>query len=119
MTKLSLVVFIAAIMVVGVIGTGSIQNAEALKGKGVGISQYGSSTDICGLVHCSEYPGGKEAYQENWSSSYRNQDAAPTVVQQETKETPSISVSAHNADEEFPAQLDVVIHKFELDKISA
>ena len=119
MTKLSLVIFIAAIMFVGVIGTSSIQNAEALKGKGVGISQYGSSTDICGLVHCSEYPGGKEAYRENWSSSYRNQDTISTVVPQETKETFSISVSAHNADEEYPAQLDVFIHKFELDKISA
>ena len=119
MTKLSLVIFIAAIMVVGVIGTSSIQNAEALKGKGVGISQYGSSTDICGLVHCSEYPGGKEAYKENWSSSYRNQDTVSTVIQQETKETSSISVSAHNANEEFPAQLDFFIHKFELDKISA
>ena len=119
MTKLSLVIFISAIMVVGVIGTGSIQNAEALKGKGVGISQYGSSTDICGLVMCSEYLGGKEAYKENWSSSYRNQDIVPTVAKQETKEIPSISVSAHNADEEFPTQLDVFIHKFELDKITA
>ena len=119
MTKLSLVIFIAAIMVVGVIGTSSIQNAEALKGKGVGSSQYGSSTDICGLVHCSEYPGGKEAYKENWSSSYRNQDTVSTVVQQETKENFTISVSVHNVDEEFPAQLDVFIHKFELDKISA
>ena len=119
MRKLSLVVFMAAIMVVGVIGTSSIQNAEALKGKGVGISQYGSSTDICGLVQCSEYPGGKEAYKENWSSSYRNQNTVSTVVQQETKENSSISVSVHNADEEYPAQLDIFIHKFELDKISA
>ena len=31
----------------------------------------------------------------------------------------SIKVSAHNVDEEYPAQLDVFIHKFELDKMSA
>ena len=119
MTKTSLVVFMAAIMVVGVLGTNAIPNAEALKGKGVGISQYGSSTDICGLVLCSEYPGGKTAYQEMWAMPFLGKNTVSSVSQQDKSETKYVSVSAHNVDEEFPAQLDVFIHKFELDKISA
>ena len=119
MTKTSLVVFIAAIMVVGVLGTSIIPNAEALKGKGVGVSQYGSSTDVCGLVLCSEYPGGKEAYQEMWVLPFLGKNTVSSVSQQDESETKHISVSVHNADEEFPAQLDIFIHKFELDKISA
>ena len=119
MTKTSLVVFMAAIMVVGVLGTSIIPNAEALKGKGVGVSQYGSSTDVCGLVLCSEYPGGKEAYQEMWVLPFLGKNTVSSVSQQDESETKHISVSAHNADEEFPAQLDIFIHKFELDKISA
>ena len=109
----------AAIMVVGMIGSNVVLNAEALKGKGVGISQYGSNTNVCGLVMCSEYPGGKEAYEENWTSSFRNQNTESDIVTQDKSETKYIPVSMHNADEEFPAQLDEVIHKFELDKITA
>ena len=119
MTKTSLVVFMAAIMVVGVLGTNVIPNAEALKGKGVGISQYGSSTDVCGLVLCSEYPGGKTAYQEMWAMPFLGKNTVSSVSQQDKSETKYVSVSAHNVDEEFPAQLDVFIHKFELNKISA
>ncbi len=37
-------------------------DADALKGKGVGTSQYGSSTGVCGLQLCSEIPGGKDAW---------------------------------------------------------
>ncbi|KFM19717.1 blue copper domain-containing protein [Marine Group I thaumarchaeote SCGC AAA799-P11] len=44
------------------ITTGSFTDAEALKGKGVSSSKYGSSTNICGLQLCSEIPGGKEAW---------------------------------------------------------
>ena len=106
-----------AIMVVGMLGTSITPNAEALKGQGVGVSQYGSATDICGLVLCSDYPGGKVAYEENWTSSFRN--TLSDISQQGESETMYVSVSAHNVDEEFPAQLDVFIHKFELDKISA
>ena len=119
MTKTSLVIFMAAIMVVGVLGTSLTPNAEALKGKGVGVSQYGSSTDVCGLVLCSEYPGGKAAYQEMWTLSFTGKSTVPNVSQQEKHETSYVSVSAHNVDEEYPAQLDVFIHKFELDKITA
>ena len=119
MTKTSLVIFMTAIMVVGVLGTSLTPNAEALKGKGVGISQYGSSTDICGLVLCSEYPGGKTAYQEIWTLSFTDKSTVSNVSQQDKHEIKHVSVSAHNVDEEYPAQLDVFIHKFELDKISA
>jgi len=37
-------------------------DAEAIKSKGTRTSQYGSSTDICGLQLCSEIPGGKTAW---------------------------------------------------------
>ena len=60
----------AIIMVVGVLGTSVVSEAEAKKGKGVSTSQYGSSTGICGLVLCSDYPGGKEAYQADWSKAF-------------------------------------------------
>ena len=40
-------------------------DANALKSKGVGISKYGASTNICGLQLCSEIPGGKDAWKES------------------------------------------------------
>jgi len=39
-------------------------DAEAIKSKGTATSQYGSSTNICGLQLCSEIPGGKDAWRE-------------------------------------------------------
>ena len=54
-------------------------NADALKGKGVGTSQYGSSTNICGLQLCSEIPGGKAAWME--------QQQMPTPLAPVTEET--------------------------------
>ena len=106
--------------IVGVLGISFVSDAEALKGKGVGISQYGSATDVCGLVLCSDYPGGKEAYRENWSSSFANQVSESAPSQQIVSEPAKmIRVSAYNVDEEYPAQLDTFIHKFELDKISS
>ena len=110
MIKTSLVIFMAAIMVVGVVGTGFLPNAEALKAKNTG----SSNTDICGLSLCSEYPGGKAAYEAEWISVFR-----PSVSSSPVVETKQVYVSAHNADKEFPAKLDVFIHKFELDKMSA
>ena len=57
------VLFTTTILLTGaIVASSSIQYADALKGKGVGISQYGSSTDICGLQLCSEIPGGKDAW---------------------------------------------------------
>ena len=119
MTKTSLVMFMTAIMVVGILGTSFVSSAEALKGQGVKISQFGSSTDVCGLVLCSDYPGGKAAYKESWASSFSGETSVSSDLVQDNPEMTSMSVSAYNADEEFPAQLDVFIHKFELDKISA
>ena len=51
------------------ITTGSFTDAEALKGKGVGSSKYGSSTDVCGLQLCSEIPGGKAAWMAEQGKS--------------------------------------------------
>ena len=44
--------------------TDYFSDANALKGAGVGVSKYGSSTNICGLQLCSEIPGGKDAWKE-------------------------------------------------------
>ncbi len=115
MTNTSLVVFMAAIIVVGVLGTSFVQDAEALKSK----NTASGSTDICGLSLCSEYPGGKAAYEAEWVSMYitsipTTEIADTTYAINEVK----APVSAHNADKEYPAKLDVFIHKFELDKIS-
>jgi hypothetical protein len=66
------VLFVTAILLTTTITTSEIQYADALKGKGVGISKFGSSTDICGLQLCSEIPGGKTAYEQ--------QQDKPTVV---------------------------------------
>ena len=48
--------------------TDYFSDAEALKSKGTGTSQYGSSTGICGLDLCSNYPGGKAAWQAEQGS---------------------------------------------------
>ena len=39
-------------------------DADAIKSQGTGTSQYGSSTNICGVQLCSEIPGGKSAWME-------------------------------------------------------
>ena len=117
----------AIIMVVGVLGTSVVPDAEAKKGKGVSTSQYGSTTGICGLVLCSDYPGGKEAYQANWSNAFTSSPRTSIITDSadhsekhsDDHSASKIVSSAHNADEEYPALLDVFIHKFELDKISA
>ena len=56
-----------------------IQFAEAIKGKGVGTSSYGSATNVCGLQLCSEIPGGKAAWME--------QQKMPTPVAPVTEES--------------------------------
>jgi len=55
-------------------------DANALKGKGVGTSQYGSSTDICGLQMCSEIPGGYFA----WVKQQQMPTPVETVTEEET-----------------------------------
>lgn len=118
MRKTSLVVFMTTIMMMGVLGTSFVPSADALNAKGTGVSQYGSSTDICGLMLCSEYPGGKEAYQVNWFKVFLGNDVSDDI-HSDTHDSGIVVPSAENTDEEFPAQLDEVIHKFELDKITA
>ena len=44
-------------------------DADAVKGKGVGISKYGSDTGICGLDLCSNYPGGRAAWEADQGSA--------------------------------------------------
>ncbi|MEJ2259416.1 MAG: hypothetical protein P8X78_02730 [Nitrosopumilaceae archaeon] len=52
-------------MVSGTIfGSVSIQEVEAVKGKGVSTQKYGVSTGICGDRLCSEIPGGREAWEQ-------------------------------------------------------
>ena len=105
----------AAIMVVGVLGTSFVPDADALKSK----NGASSNTDVCGLMLCSDYPGGKTAYYENWSNEYRGFTNVSVNEHFDDHDTSENIPFAHNVDEEFPAQLDEVIHKFELDKISA
>ena len=112
--KTSLVIFMATIMIVGVLGTNYISDANALKSK----NGASSGTDICGLMPCSDYPGGKAAYQDIWSAAFRN-SVNISVSDHSEEYTSKIVPSSHNVDQEFPAQLDDVIRKFELDKISA
>ena len=51
------------------LGTDYFSDADAIKGKGVGTSKYGSSTDVCGLQLCSEIPGGKAAWMAEQGKS--------------------------------------------------
>ena len=44
-------------------------DADAVKSKGVGTSKYGSSTGICGLDLCSNYPGGRAAWEADQGST--------------------------------------------------
>jgi len=60
--------------------TDYFSDAEALKSKGTGTSQYGSSTGICGVQLCSEIPGGKSAWQAGQVS------VAPVAPVEETME---------------------------------
>ena len=60
------VLFTVTLMVSGTIfGSVSIQEVEAVKGKGVSTQKYGASTGICGDRLCSEIPGGREAIGNN------------------------------------------------------
>ncbi len=63
----------AVILVVGVFGTNFVSDAGALKSK----NGASGSTDICGLTLCSDYPGGKAAYQDSWSTAFRSSTSVP------------------------------------------
>ncbi len=63
--------------------TAYFTDAEALKAKGTGTSQYGSSTNICGLQLCSEIPGGKAAWLEQETTPVAPV-AEEVIVEEET-----------------------------------
>ncbi|MDH3312412.1 MAG: hypothetical protein OEM28_04590 [Nitrosopumilus sp.] len=56
--------------------TDYFSDANAAKGAGVGISKYGSSTNICGLQLCSEISGGKAAWM---AEKEKSTSVAPVV----------------------------------------
>ena len=60
------------------------EDANALKSKGVRTSKYSSATNVCGLQLCSEFPGGKDAWEAQQSSS-STVDSAPIEESDETK----------------------------------
>jgi len=51
------------------LGTDYFTDADAIKGKGVGTSKYGSDTGICGLDLCSNFPGGRAAWEADQGST--------------------------------------------------
>ena len=62
------------------------EDANAIKSKGVGTSKYGSATNVCGLQLCSEFPGGKDAWEaQQFSSS--TVDSAPIDESDETSKS--------------------------------
>ena len=64
LTTFSILLTVTLLISGTIIGSGSIQEVEALKSKGVGIQKYGSSTGVCGDRLCSEIPGGYEAWKQ-------------------------------------------------------
>lgn len=59
-------------------------DADAIKSKGTRTSQYGSSTNICGLQLCSEIPGGKDAWREQQKQSTPVAPVTEDAVMEET-----------------------------------
>ena len=51
------------------LGTDYFSDVDALKSQGTGTSKYGSSTNICGLDLCSNYPGGRAGWEADQGSS--------------------------------------------------
>ena len=74
------------------ITTGSFTDAEALKGKGVGSSKYGSSTDVCGLQLCSEIPGGKAAWMAEQGKS---KPVVPVIEEKDDHDKHDAKMDAH------------------------
>lgn len=68
-------------------GSSYVQDAEAIKGQGVGSSKYGSSTNVCGLQLCSDYPGGKSA----WLEEQKGSTAEAPVVEESDKMVHEVS----------------------------
>ena len=73
-------------------GTSYVTEADALKGQGVGSSKYGSSTNVCGLQLCSEYPGGKAA----WIEAQKGSSAEEAPVAEEETDHDASSEEMHD-----------------------
>ncbi len=80
--------YIALLAIVPLFTTGLttdyFTDADALKSQGTATSKYGSSTNICGLQICSEFPGGKASCIE--------QQKMPTPVARFTEDTVDLEV---------------------------
>ena len=118
-TILAIITTAALLSYITGLSTEIIPAIEAKKGAGVYLSSSGHSSGVCGLVLCSEYPGGRSAYEAIWTVEHLYRD--DPVVQpheddhKEQRHAPAMSYD----DAEFQTQLDVFIHKFELGKMSA
>jgi hypothetical protein len=58
-----------------------VEEADAIKSKGTGTSQYGSATKflVCGGVLCSDYPGGYEQFLKDKGQSAKVGSSAPAA----------------------------------------
>ena len=61
--KITTILFMSAILFTAGLASEYFTDANAMKSKGTAISQYGSSTNVCGDKLCSEYEGGKAGYE--------------------------------------------------------
>jgi len=89
MTKTVLsVIFMAAIMLTAGIAASvdMTGNASAAKAKGIETTKYGSKTNVCGLQLCSEYPGGKEAWEEEQKGIKSIEEPEPEMEESMTQE---------------------------------
>ena len=80
------------------LGTDYLTDAEAVKGQGVGSSKYGSSTNICGLQLCSDYPGGKSAWNADRGSS---NPVAPVTSEDTSHEVPLGEISDKSSEDKM------------------
>ena len=80
------------------LGTDYFTNAEAVKGQGVGTSKYGSSTNICGLQLCSDYPGGKAA----WNADRGSSNPVASVNSEDTSnEIPPVEITDKSSEDKM------------------
>jgi hypothetical protein len=75
--KIASILFMSAILFTAALAADYFIDANALKSKGVGTNQYGSSTNVCGDKLCSEYEGGKAGYEAG--KEVKKADATETI----------------------------------------
>ena len=76
------------------LGTNYFADVEAVQGGGVGSSKYGSSTNVCGLQLCSDYPGGKAA----WNAERSGSEPVAPAIEEEDESSQEISQEEMNDD---------------------